>query len=162
MRKPRNDKSCSVIAKAYPVRPTRSGTPYPELCGDAINGARQTASSTVISRWKPVIFVPGTGQRKVVCWLLHKLTQRYPRTPKQSHSAVFKYNIHGDGITREKAFSTCCRQMGYGMALANPFASDHCRAPPAQPRRYSDAENDFVHRPPNHGHADCRTSQRDK
>lgn len=50
-----------------------------------------TGNSAVINHWRPVLSARSVKPTaKKLCWLLHKLTERYPRTPGNM-TAVFKY-----------------------------------------------------------------------
>lgn len=74
----------------------------------AHNGQLNGYKSLETGNFRPV---GETDSEKAFCWLLHKLTQRYPRTPGNM-TAVFKYIATLATVLREKGVLTCCCQMG--------------------------------------------------
>ncbi|EEU6396065.1 class II glutamine amidotransferase, partial [Salmonella enterica] len=84
----------------------------------AHNGQLNGYKSLETGNFRPV---GETDSEKAFCWLLHKLTQRYPRTPGNM-TAVFKYIATLATVLREKGvFNMLLSDGRYVMA----FCSTH-------------------------------------
>jgi glutamine amidotransferase len=106
-------KSCSVVAH---IRQANRGMvalenthPFTrELWGRnwtyAHNGQLKGYKSLKTGNFHPV---GETDSEKAFCWLLHRLTERYPRTPGNM-LGVFKYIATLAGSCVRKGCSTCC------------------------------------------------------
>ena len=118
-------KSCSVIAH---IRQANRGEvalenthPFTrELWGRnwtyAHNGQLSGYKSLETGNFRPV---GETDSEKAFCWLLHKLTERYPRTPGNM-TAVFKYIAMLAGELREKGvFNMLLSDGRYVMAFCS-------------------------------------------
>ncbi len=58
----------------------------------AHNGQLTGYKSLETGNFRPV---GETDSEKAFCWLLHKLTQRYPRTPGNMAAAFWRYRLTG-------------------------------------------------------------------
>jgi glutamine amidotransferase len=86
--------------------------PLPANCGAQLDLCAQRAAkgykSLETGNFHPV---GETDSEKAFCWLLHRLTERYPRTPGNM-LGVFKYIATWRVNCVKKACSTCCCRTG--------------------------------------------------
>ena len=89
---------------------------YVSIEGKAHNGQLSGYKSLETGNFRPV---GETDSEKAFCWLLHKLTQRYPRTPGNM-TAVFKYIASLASELREKGvFNMLLSDGRYVMAFCS-------------------------------------------